>query len=78
MRLIILFLISITTMGISNCANGPEVKIYSSQPDKGGIVRKQDQEFIPYQQTKDYYCLSPSDAEALLNYCLSPKDEKTK
>jgi hypothetical protein len=78
MKLLGLMLIAFFLMGVGSCANGPEVKIYSSQPDKGGLVRAQANEFIPYQQTKDFLCLTPSDAEALLNYCLSPTDEKKK
>lgn len=78
MRILIFLLIPLITMGVSSCGTGPDVKVYSSQPDKGGLVRLQENEIIPYLQTKDYLCLNPSDAEALLNYCFSPSNKTNK
>lgn len=52
---------------------GPNIKVYSSQPDQGAMVRTQAQEFVPYAQTKDWLCSTPPDYEALLNWCKNPK-----
>lgn len=61
--------------GATSCAHpGLKIKVYYSDPDQGGLVRKQANEVIPYAATKGYFALNPSDAEALLNYCFNPHD----
>ena len=51
------------------CAQSPVIKIYSSQPGQGGMVRKQDKEAVKYDDTKGWICLTPEDAKILFeNY----------
>jgi len=61
-------------LAISSCRTpAPAIKIYVSSPEVGGIVRTQAGEIIPYPFTKGYLVLTPTDFEALLNWC-NPKD----
>lgn len=56
---------------------GPDVKVYLSNPDIGGMVRNRGTEIITYPASKGFMCMNPSDFEALLNYCLNPPDQPT-
>jgi hypothetical protein len=51
--------------GLFACAKGLKVSIYYLDPAKG-LVRSQDNQVIPFSQAKGYFCLSPSDTEALV------------
>ena len=41
-------------------------KVYISLPDKGGLVRAQENELIPYAKSQGFYCISPEDLELFL------------
>ena len=72
MRHFFIFSSLILFFGISKCDNGgPDIKIYISKPEKGGLIRFQENEFIPYKDTKDFRCLSKEDFDAFLNWCLA-------
>lgn len=58
------------------CSHGPNVSIYVSIPSKNGLVRSQNQELVTYASALDWLCSPPDDAEALFNYCLSPKADR--
>lgn len=48
-----------------SCASGIQVFVYNSNPEKGGMVRKQANELIEYSKTKGWKCLNEEDAKAL-------------
>jgi hypothetical protein len=47
------------------------VKIYYLDEDQGGLVRKQENETLPFRDAQGYRCMSPEDFEATLNYLKS-------
>lgn len=58
-----------------SCAEGLKVKVYELDPAQG-LVRKQANEVMPFSQAKGYFCMSPSDTEAViaeLNACRQAK-----
>jgi len=78
-NLICLFILFFVLTGFSNCAHripGPDVKVYVSKPSEGGVKRKN--EITPYPETENFRCLDKRDFDALLNYCLSPRQSKRK
>lgn len=49
------------------CAGMPRgIKLYESNPERGGIERSQAKEFVPYAQTSAFYCMSKEHVEKLL------------
>ena len=71
--------IMLVLMGAGSCDRrtpGPDVKIYVSRPEKGGLYRPQSDEMILYADSWGYRALSPLDFDALLNWCLDPKNNK--
>jgi hypothetical protein len=56
-----------------NGSQGPAVKLFISTPARGGMYRAQSGELIPYVDSGGYLAMTPTDAEALLNYCLGPQ-----
>lgn len=64
---------SVLFMGASSCS-GPGVKVWYLDPDQG-LVRKQDNEILPFSQARGYYCMSKQDAEYVMNRCIGPKTE---
>lgn len=72
MKSFLFIVIAAFTMGISACPSGIEIKIYSSQPKKGGFVRVQANEFVPYDQTQSWLGMTPDDGEAFINWCMTP------
>lgn len=78
MKVIFLFVALILVSGFSDCGSqGPQVKLYVSNPEKGGLVRSQANELIPYANTKGYIALTADDAKTLLDYCLGPQGVDT-
>lgn len=75
-----LAILSAFCVSLSGCPNpGIDVKVYMSRPDLGGMVRLQENEKVPYDQTQGWFAMTPSDFEALINFCTNPKDDdKTK
>jgi hypothetical protein len=58
-----------------SCAEGLGVKVYKIDPAQG-LVRKQAGEVIPFAKASGYFCMSPSDTEAVvaeLNACRQAK-----
>ena len=53
------------TIGLSSCSSPPAIKVYESIPVAGGLVRKQDNELIPYRFSRGYFCASKKDLETL-------------
>jgi hypothetical protein len=49
------------------CASGVTVKVYNSNPAKGGLVRAQANEIIRYEDSKGFKCLNNEDAKTLFN-----------
>ena len=45
------------------------VKIYAVDADAGGLVRKQENELLPFDKAKGYLCTSPSDFETIMQAC---------
>ena len=82
MKLVIIMLLTFLLVGIAECdryEDGPDIKIYVSKPEEGGIVRKQAQQedqIILYKDTKDYKCISKKDFDILLAWCLDPGKEE--
>lgn len=60
-------------LACSGCATGPKVTVLVSDPAKGGMESFNEntgkRDFMPYSATDKFVCLTPPDAEALLNYC---------
>lgn len=54
---------------------GPEVKVYVSKPERGGLYRAQGQELIDYNESEGYRCLNKRDFDSLLNWCLQPEND---
>ena len=50
-------------------APGPDVRVYYSNPDKGGLVREQTAELLPYADSRGYLCLPPEDFKKTLEHC---------
>lgn len=59
------------------CAHGPQVPVYISNPEKGGMdwANQKDGGFVPYVKTDKFICLAPADAQTLLNYCGAPQSK---
>jgi hypothetical protein len=57
-------------VAVSACVHAPDTldqgKVYISFPDRGGLVREQAKELIPYEKSHGYYCISPEDLELFL------------
>ncbi len=55
-----------------SCANGPKLNVCISDPKNNQLScfdsRTQAASTIPYSKTENYFCLSPQDAQTLLNY----------
>lgn len=64
-----LLLFFVSCGSLWNQYQGLKLKIYYSRPDLGGIVRMQENEFRPYEDTKGFLCVSQPDFDALLNLC---------
>lgn len=68
-----LWLILLLALPLSNCGNGPKVKVCVSDPAAGGFdcydENSGKSSFIAYQDSDKYVAFDPSDAQALLNYC---------
>lgn len=47
------------------CGAGLNIKVYELDPAQG-LVRKQANEVIPFAQATGFYCVSPSDFQALI------------
>lgn len=75
MKLLSVLSILIVT-GIMACSTsaprGPIVKVWVSKPDRGGLVRSQDNQIIKYEDSLNYRCMSKKDFDDLLNYCFNP------
>ena len=48
----------LTLLCLPACSAKPLFKIYVSLPDRGGLVRSQENEVIPYSESKGYFCMS--------------------
>ena len=76
--LLLLVVLCCTTMGVSECSQGPEMAIYISTPKSGGMNYydpvSDKSGFIPYSQTDKFICLTPTDAQTLFNYCKTPSN----
>lgn len=54
---------------------GPDVQVYYSRPDLGGVYRAQASELVAYEATAGWYAMRPEQFESLVNYCLNPDDK---
>lgn len=51
---------------LASCSHNPRVKIYVSLPERGGLVRQQDNEVIPYAESKGYFCINGDGLEVMM------------
>ena len=58
-------------LALLGCRAPLRVKIYYLDEDQGGLVRKQENETLPFRDAQGYRCMSPEDFEATLNYLKS-------
>lgn len=74
---IFFFALTFFMLGASTCSKGPKVSVYISNAARGGMdfmnEATGEKGFVAYPQTDKYVCLSPQDAETLLNYCNATK-----
>lgn len=74
-KYLMLFLVSASAfflVGINQCAMGPKLKVYISNPNAHGLDFSDgdgSKGFLPYEKSDHFVCLSATDAETLLNYC---------
>lgn len=60
-------LFALSALFLVGCAHsGPRVKVYYLDASQGGLVRKQNKEFLSFDQALGYRCLSATDFDALL------------
>lgn len=52
---------------------GPDAPPYFSKPNEGGVVRKQNNELVPYSSTEGWYCHPAREYEQIINWCVAPK-----
>jgi len=62
-------------LSLSACGS-TQVRVYVSEPEDGGLVRKQEDEILLYQDSKGYLCVSPDEAEALITVLETSKSDK--
>lgn len=55
-----ILLISVSVI-LASCGTPGSVKVYSINADKGGFIRSQDKEVLPFGKTDGYFCESPED-----------------
>lgn len=63
-RILRAFCASSLLLATACASTGP--KLYLSRPAKGGIVRAQEQEFVPYSETDGWYVVTPEDLELIV------------
>lgn len=60
-------------LAFSACANGPRVTVYVADPPNNQFESYNEQTgaktIVPWSQGNKFICLSPTDAQTLLNYC---------
>jgi hypothetical protein len=69
-----LITLSILLASCASCVDqgrgsGPDVKVYISKPESGGIVRSQDNEVVYYAETLNFRCMNQEDFDELIRYC---------
>lgn len=73
-RLGAILLILSVSLGATKCSvPGIDVKVYfvdsqSENPDEWALVRTQDNERIPIKDSDGYFCMSPDDMQAVMQY----------
>jgi len=60
---------SLTLMGCPKA--GLDVKVYFLDANSGGLVRKQENEFIRFDEADGYRCMSPKDFDATVQFVRS-------
>lgn len=60
-------------------SDGPQITIYISDPAKSGMdyATTSSKGFVPYSQTDNFVCLSPSDERTLLEYCEAERESSS-
>lgn len=53
-------------ISVSGCAHDARVRVYVSLPERGGLVRTQADELVPYGSSQGFYCVPGSDLEILI------------
>lgn len=74
--LMIAFLFHLASCASMPSGPGPKIVPYSSQPEKGGMVRTQNNEVVPYLDSKGWVCHPPKDYKELINWCVAPDPVK--
>ena len=55
---------------------GLKVRVYYLDADSGGLVRKQENEFLTWEQAQGYRCMSPKDFDATVEFIRSCMESK--
>lgn len=55
---------------------GLDVRVYYLEPDQGGLVRRQESEYLTWEQARGYRCMSPKDFDATVEFIRSCMDAR--
>jgi len=58
-------------------AHGLNVKVYYLSNEDAGLVRRQEQEIVPFPQAEGYRCMSPQDFDAIVELVRSCVDTRS-
>lgn len=71
---LVLMLVSCASCLDNRRGDGPDVKVYVSKPEQGGLVRSQGSEIVVYDLSANYRCLNQEHFDLLIKYCYDPQN----